>query len=154
VKEEHPVRLRLDRISGMERPGTITAPVPDQSWIGTAGPARLPDLFLAAQKRRVGWALLTGNTLMSLVLIPEWRHAYENALRILQAAADPWLRDHAFTVMVVRVSEQRRQCFEDAGWRPAGDAPGGDACDGPVQPPADILVHAIKRAVGGSPADS
>lgn len=107
--------------------------------------------FLAAQKRRVGWALLTGNILMSLVLIPEWRHAYENALRTLQAAADPWLRDHAFTVMVVRVSEWRRQCFEDAGWRRATEVVDGIACDWPDQLSADVPVHTLERVIGGRP---
>ena len=106
---------------------------------------------LAAQKRRVGWALLTGNILMSLVLIPEWRHAYEDALRTLQAAADPWLRDHAFTVMVVRVSEYHRQCFEDAGWRPAAEAVDGVACDWPDQLSADVPVHTLERVIGGQP---
>jgi hypothetical protein len=105
--------------------------------------------FLAAQKRRVGWALLTGNTPMSLVLIPEWRHAYENALRTLQAAAGPWRRDHAFTVMVVRVSEWRRQCFEDAGWRPAGEVHDGTPCDWPDPLSANVPVHTLERVIGG-----
>ena len=80
-----------------------------------------------------------------------WRHAYENALRPLQAAADPWLRDHAFTVMVVRVSEWRRQCFEDAGWRAAAEAVDGVACDWPDHLSADVPVHTLERVIGGRP---
>jgi hypothetical protein len=86
---------------------------------------------------------------MILVLIPEWRHAYENALRTIQATADHCLRGYPFTVMVARVSEHRRQCFEDAGWRPAAEVVDGIACDWPDQLSADVPVHTLERVIGG-----
>jgi hypothetical protein len=109
--------------------------------------------FLAVQRRpavlgrEIGWALLVGNSLLSLRLIPDWEQVYQTALTTLQATADHLLHSYPFDVMEAQVSEHHRSCFEAAGWHRAGDGAGKTACDLPHQISAETSIHAMERTI-------
>jgi hypothetical protein len=101
----------------------------------------------AIMRCEIGWALLVGNSLLALRLIPNWEQVYQTVLTTLQATADHLLHSYPFDIMEAQVSDRHRSCFEAAGWYRAGYSTGKSVCDLPIQIVADASIHAMERTI-------